>query len=193
MDAIEPFIVRNYLLFFLLPAWVVIGALDWWCHRRAGIERFGPYEPLLHLLLISLAGFPILLGLFLEINAPILLVMLLCFLIHEAVGYIDVRWATNHRGIPPFEQRLHDYLAAVPFAALSLVVVLHWQELALLITQPIEALTQPIRLRTPPLPLGIVAGLLILVFLGNVLPFIEELARALRYRARAVSQRAGTN
>jgi hypothetical protein len=187
MDAIEPFIVRNYLLFFLLPAWVVIGALDWWCHRRAGIERFGPYEPLLHLVLISLAGFPILLGLFLEINAPILVVMILCLLAHEAVGYVDVRWATHRRGIPPFEQRLHDYLAAVPFAALSLIIVLHWQELVLLVTQPVEALTQPIRLRTPPLPVGIVAGILLIVFVGNVLPFIEEFARALRHRARVAS------
>jgi hypothetical protein len=187
MDAIEPFIVRNYLLFFLLPAWVVVGALDWWTHRRAGIERLGPYEPMLHLLLISLAGGPVLLGLFFEINAPILTVMILCLLVHEAVGYIDVRWATHHRGIAPFEQRLHDYLAAVPFAALSLIIVLHWQELALLVTQPVEALTQPIRLRTPALPLGIVAGILVLVFVGNVLPFLEEFARALRHRTRAAS------
>jgi hypothetical protein len=185
VDAIEPFIVRNYLLFFLLPAWVVIGALDWWCHRRAGIERFGPYEPLLHLVLISLAGFPILLGLFLEISAPILLLMILSLLAHEIVGYIDVRWATHRRGIPPFEQRLHDYLAAVPFAALSLIIVLHWQELALLVTQPVEALAQPIRLRTPPLPVGIVGGILVLVFVGNVLPFLEEFARALRHRAHS--------
>ena len=185
MDAIEPFIVRNYLLFFLLPAWVVIGALDWWCHRHAEIERFGPYEPLLHLILISLAGFPILLGLFLEISAPILVVMILGLLTHEAVGYIDVRWATHRRGIPPFEQRLHDYLAEFPFAAFSLIIVLHWQDLVLLVTQPIEALTQPIRLRTPPLPIGIVAGILFLVFVGNVLPFLEEFARALRHRARA--------
>ena len=187
MDAIEPFIVRNYLLFFLLPAWVVIGALDWWCHRRAGIERFGPFEPLLHLVLISLAGFPILIGLFLEINTPVVAAMMLCFLLHETVGYLDVRWAAQHRGIAPFEQRIHDYLAAVPLAALSLVVVLHWQELVLLATQPIEALTQPLRLRTPPLPSGIVAGILLLVFVGNVIPFLEEFARALRYRTRAAS------
>jgi hypothetical protein len=187
MDAIEPFIVRNYLLFFLLPAWVVIGALDWWCHRRAGIERFGPYEPFLHLVLISLAGFPILLGLFLEIRAPVLVAMILSFLAHEVVGFIDVRWATHRRGIPPFEQRLHDYLAAVPFAALSLVVVLHWEELVLLVSQPVEALTQPLRLRTPPSPVGMVAGILVLVFVCNVLPFLEEFARALRHRARTAS------
>jgi len=184
MEAIEPFIVRNYLLFFLLPFWVVIGALDWWCHRRAGIERMGPFEPMLHLLLLGLAGGPILMGLFLEINTPILTLMIACFLMHEAVGYADIRWATRHRGLAAFEQRVHDYMAAIPFAALSLVIVLYWREVALLLTEPIEALTQPIRLRASPLPGGIVGGILLLVFAGSILPFLEELARALRYRAR---------
>ena len=53
----------------------------------------------------------------------------------------------------------------------------------LLASQPVEALTQPLRLRTPPLPVGIVAGILVLVFIGNALPFLEKLVRALRYRA----------
>jgi hypothetical protein len=153
----------------------------------AGIERFGIYEPFLHLALLALAGVPILLGLFLEINAPVLLAMILGFLTHEAVGYIDVRWASRVRGIPPFEQRLHDYLAPVPFAALSLVIILYWQELVLLAQQPIETLRQPLRFRSPPLPPGIVGLILALVFVGNVLPFLEEFTRALRYRARVTS------
>jgi hypothetical protein len=185
VDAIEPFIVRNYLLFFLLPAWVTVGALDWWAHRRAGIERFGVYEPLLHLVLLGLAGLPILLGLFLEINALLLLVMILSFLAHEAVSYIDVRWASAARGIPPFEQRLHDYLTAIPIAALSLIFVLHWQDLMLLATAPLEVLRQLPALRSPPLPIGIIVGILALVLVGNVLPYLEEFARALRHRAHS--------
>ena len=59
-----------------------------------------PYEPALHLVLISLAGAPILLGLFLEINAPFLVVMILGFLAHEAIGSIDLSWATHRRGVP---------------------------------------------------------------------------------------------
>jgi hypothetical protein len=83
--------------------------------------------------------------------------------------------------------RLHDYLAAVPSAALSLVIVLHRRELAQLAAQPLEAITQPIALRTPPLPVGIGTGILVLVSVGNVSPFLEEFARALRHRARAAS------
>jgi hypothetical protein len=187
MDAIEPFILRNYLLFFVLPLWVVAGALDWWCHRRAGIERYGLYEPLLHLTLLSLAGLPILLGLFLTFNAPVLLVMIMCFLVHETVAYLDIGWATHQRGIRPMEQRVHDYLAAVPFAALSLDVLLHWEELVLLAQQPIEALRQPLQLRTPPLAPGIVGVILGLIFVGNIIPYLEELLRAWRYRLRAAA------
>jgi hypothetical protein len=184
MDVIEPFVVRNYLLYFLLPAWIATGALDWWCHRRTGIERFGPYEPLLHLMLLSLAGLPILLGLFLQINALVLLAMILCFLAHEVVGFVDINWATSKRGIPPLEQRVHDLLTAIPFAALSLVLVLHWQELALLVTQPGEALRQPLRLRVPQLAPGIVWTILGLVVVGNLVPYMEELLRAARCRLR---------
>jgi hypothetical protein len=189
MDAIEPFILRNYLLFFLLPAWVAVGALDWWVHRRAGIERFGVYEPVLHLVLMSLAGLPILLGLFLEINAIVLLAIFICFLVHETVGYIDIRWASGTRGITPFEQRLHDYLAAIPFAALSLILILHWPDLVALATAPFDALREPPSFRSPPLPPAIIVGILGLVFLGNVLPYLEEFARALRHRAHSEPMR----
>ncbi|HEX4892172.1 MAG TPA: hypothetical protein VFV47_02720 [Hyphomicrobiaceae bacterium] len=189
MDAIEPFIVRNYLLFFLLPIWVVTGALDWWTHRRAGIERFGVREPALHLALLSLAGLPILLGLFLEINAVVVLAMTLCFLVHEAVGYIDIRWASGTRGILPFEQRLHDYLAAIPFAALGLVIVLHWPDVMALATAPIDALREPLELRESPLPIEVIAFILLLVLFGNVLPYLEEFARTLRYQRVHRNQR----
>lgn len=189
MDAIEPFIVRNYLLFFLLPVWVLVGALDWWTHRRAGIEHFGVYEPILHLVLMALAGLPILLGLFLEINAVVLLAIILCFLMHETVGYIDIRWASGTRGIAPFEQRLHDYLAAIPFAALGLIAILHWQDLAALVSAPAHALRAAPSFRSPPLPAAVIVGILGLVLVGNVLPYVEELARALRRRVHPEPRR----
>ena len=46
-------------------------------------------------------------------------------------------------------------------------MVLHLQELALLVEQPMKALAPRIRLRTPPLPVGIVAGVLLLLFTGT--------------------------
>jgi hypothetical protein len=185
MDAIEPFLVRNYLLYFLLPAWVALGALDWWAHRRAGIEQFGLYEPALHLAQLGLAGAPIMLGLFLEINSPVLLSMMLCFLVHEGISYIDVAWATRVRGIAPFEQRLHDYMAAVPFAAFSLVTVMHWESVASLLNDPVAALAQSFHLKSRPLPIETVIAVLALVLLFNITPYLEEFARALRHHRAA--------
>ena len=186
MDGIDAFVLRNYLLFFLLPAWNIIGAVDWWCHRRAGIERFGPYEPVLHLLLLSLGGFPLLLGLFLDINALVLLLMILCFLVHEIVGSIDIAWASHSRGIGPFEQRVHDFLTAIPFTALTLVALVHWHDLVFLVQHPVAALSQPLQLRAPPLSPGAVAVILALVVVCNIVPYLEEFARAWRCRAGAL-------
>lgn len=190
MLPLDASVLRDYLLLFLIPLWTVIGLADWWCHRRAGIERFGVYEPALHLLLLLLAGAPILLGLFLDINAVVLLMMLLCFLAHEALGYADIAWASMHRGIAPIEQRLHDYLAAVPFAALSFVAVLNWPDIPAFLRDPGPALQQGLRLRTTPLPAGTVAVILALVTLFNVLPYGEEFLRALRHRRSAAADPA---
>lgn len=193
MDAIEPFIVRNYLLYFLLPAWVAVGALDWRVHRRARIERFGLYEPALHLALLGLAGGPILVGLTLEINTPVLLLMALCFLAHEAIGYVDVAWAAGTRGISAFEQRLHDYMAAIPFAALSLLTVLHWEAVAALLEDPIASLAQSLHLKSRPLPIGTTAAVLTLVLLFRIVPYLEEFVRAMRHHrvSRAAGGRVG--
>jgi hypothetical protein len=186
---IDAAILRDYLLLFLLPLWTMVGLADWACHRRAGIERFGLYEPVLHLVLIALAGAPILMGLFLDINAPVLLLMLLCFLAHEAVGYADIRWATARRGIPPLEQRLHDYLAAVPFAALGFVAVLKWRVIEGLLRDPGTALAAGLHLRPEPLPWPVVGAILALVTLLNILPYAEEFIRAARYVRRRDDQR----
>jgi hypothetical protein len=186
MDGISAFVLRNYLLFFLLPAWNLVGALDWWCHRRAGIERYGIYEPMLHLVLLALAGAPLLLGLFLDINALVLLLMILCFVAHEVVGSIDIAWANRSRGLRPLEQRVHDYMAAIPFSALSLVALLHWQDLLVLVRDPMVALREPLLLREPPLSQGGIALVLTLVVFCNGLPFLEEFARAVRYRAKTL-------
>lgn len=188
MDGISAFVLRNYLLFFLLPAWNLVGALDWWCHRRAGIERYGIYEPMLHLVLLALAGAPLLLGLFLDINALILLLMILCFIAHEVVGSIDIAWADRNRNIRAFEQRVHDYMTAIPFSALTLVALLHSQDLLLLFREPLVALREPLQLREPPLSPGGIALVLALVVLCNGLPYLEEFARAVRYRSKALAR-----
>ena len=173
--------IGQLLLYFVLPLWVLTGAADWLCHRRARIESTaGPFESMLHLLLLAEAGIPLLAGLLLEITGAVLALMIVCFVVHELTGYWDIRYATQHRGITPIEQRVHDYLAAIPFAALLLVMVAHWQSTLSLIGQaPFDA---GLRWKPLPLPIGYVIGIIVAVCLFNGLPYLEELWRGLRLR-----------
>ena len=173
--------IGQLLLYLVLPLWILVGAADWLCHRRARIElTAGPLESVIHLLLLAEVGIPLLAGLLLEINSAVLVLMLGGFLLHELTGYWDVRYASAHRQITPIEQRVHDYLTAIPLAALLLVVAANWDAaLSLIGKAPFDA---GLRWKEPPLPIGYVLGIIVAVLLFNGLPFLEELWRGLRER-----------
>ena len=141
------------LLGLLLPAWIVVGCLDWWCHRQSGIaEHCGPWESVLHCLLLVEAGAAIMFGLLAEVNALVLAIMLICFVFHEITGYFDVRYAHARRQILPIEQKLHDYMVAIPAAALCLLTALHWTEVSDAVRQPALLLESPLDLKERPRP-----------------------------------------
>src|SRR5262245_17162963 len=79
--------------------------------------------------LLGEAGIAIILGLFLELNEPILAIIAICYVAHEVTVYADLRYAHVRREISPVEQRVHGFMTALPFAALCLVAVLHWDTL----------------------------------------------------------------
>jgi hypothetical protein len=57
---------RRYLLYFVLPAWIGAGLVDWQRHRQTKIEETaGSHESLIHALMMAELGLPILMGLFL--------------------------------------------------------------------------------------------------------------------------------
>lgn len=176
-------VTRNYLLFVVLPLWVLVATADYLCHRAAAIERSsGLRETALHFLLLIEAGAAVLAGLFLEINALVLLFMLAALILHELTAYWDVAYASARREITPLEQRVHDYLGVIPFMAFSFVLVLHWDAAALLLAAPAEAANWTIALKQAPLPAGYVLGLLGAILLLDLLPYLEELLRDLRWR-----------
>jgi hypothetical protein len=183
MDIIQ--FTQNYLLFIVMPIWLLVGVLDWWCHRTSSIETTsGVTETIIHLLMLAEGGIAVLLGLFLEINGLVLALLLAAFIAHEITSYWDLSYAAPRRNVRPFEQRVHDYLAVVPFVALSLVFVLHWdQALAWFGIGP-ATLNLSLELKHEPLPLRYVAGLLAAIFLFEVLPYGEELWRGLRAARR---------
>lgn len=122
-------VTRNVLIYFILPLWLAAGFADYLCHRAAYIERTsGVKESLLHLLQFAEIAVPILAALFLEINALIILIMIVRFFVHEATAFWDVSYASQMREISPIEQHVHSFLEMLPLMGLLMVIVLHWDQ-----------------------------------------------------------------
>jgi hypothetical protein len=172
-----------FLGWIVLPLWIAAGFLDWLCHRRSRIElTSGPKESVIHLLLMAEAGTAVLLGVFMEINGLVLLLMLVALAAHELTNYWDLHWAVPRREVGPFEQKVHDYLALLPLVALTLVMVLHWpQALALLGLGP-DPLRLTLQWKHVPVPTYYVVSLLAAMTVFNAMPYLEEVWRGLRQR-----------
>lgn len=170
----------TYLLYVVLPLWLVVGIADWLCHRATHIETTGgAKESLIHLLMLAEVGVGVLLGLFLEINALVIAVMVICFVAHEFTAHWDLRYAAPRRRITPIEQHVHNYLGALPFMSLSFIMVLHWpQALSLLGLGP-EPADLSVRLKSAPLPVAYIVTLIGIIALFEVLPYLEEVWRGL--------------
>ena len=103
------------LMYFILPVWLAAGFADYLCHRATSIETTsGPRESLLHLLQFAEMAVPTFAAIFLEINALVILVMIVCLLLHEATAIWDVSYAYPLREITPTEQHVHSFLEMLP-------------------------------------------------------------------------------
>ena len=82
---------RRYIRYVIFPAWSAAGFLDWLWHRQTKIETTsGQEESITHALMMVEVGVPILMGMFLEINAGVLGLMGLGWFVHEATVAWDV-------------------------------------------------------------------------------------------------------
>ena len=174
---------RAYLLYVIMPLWLVAGVADWVCHRTSRIESTSGWkESAIHLLMFVEVGVPVLLALFLEINALVMVVIILCFVAHEITSHWDLRFALPRRRVSAAEQHVHNYLGALPFMAMSFVFVLHWPQLLALFgvgPEPARLLVEP---KHEPLPLAYVGGLLGAIVVLELLPYVEEWWRSWRHR-----------
>src|SRR4051794_33655577 len=177
----DPSAAQNILMYFVLPVWLAAGFADYLCHRAASIETTsGPKESLLHLLQFVEMAAPTLAAIFLEINALIILVMVVCLILHEATAIWDVSYAYRTRTVTPTEQHVHSFLEMLPLAGLLVIITLHWQQFLSLFGFGTETMDFGLRLKQPPLPWLYVTIILPLVLLFDVLPFFEELVRGMR-------------
>lgn len=173
------------LMFAVLPIWVAAGLADYFCHRASSIETTsGPTESALHLLQLSLVGLPVLLALFLEIDAALLAAMIVCLLLHHGVAYLDIRYANSTRRVTPFEQMIHSFLELMPLTAFLLLCILHRDQAASLFGLGSSRADFSLRLKSQPLPPLYVAGLLSATFLLNAVPYAEEMIRTVRARRK---------
>jgi hypothetical protein len=122
------------LLYYLMPAWMISGVLDWWWHRKTDIEHTsGLKESAIHALMFTEIGVPILVGLAFRINAGTLLAMWGTALLHEITAFWDVSLAEDHREVAPREQHTHSFLEVIPVTACMVASCLHWDELRSLV------------------------------------------------------------
>jgi len=168
-------------MFVVLPLWLAAGFADYLCHRASHIEKTSGWkESVLHLVQFGEMAAPVLAALFLDINSGVILIMMVFLILHQATAIWDVRYASATREVSPTEQHVHSVLEMLPFTGLLLVIALHWPAFAALFGygRPDFSLT----LKQQPIPVVYVVSMLALTALLEVFPYLEELARALRYR-----------
>jgi hypothetical protein len=173
------------LIYLIVPLWFLAGVADWFFHRRADISRTaGPFESVLHLLMFAEAGIGIVLCLLCEINALILLLLIVLFLCHEATALWDVRYATAHREVNYWEQHVHSFLEMMPLTGIVLLTTLHWPQARALLTLDGRAVDWTFRPKTMPLPPAYIALFLAAALVIELIPYTYELFAGWRAQAR---------
>jgi hypothetical protein len=176
-------VLPGILMYFLLPLWLAAGFADYLCHRAANIEgTSGWKESLLHLLQFGEMAVAVLAALFLEITSGVIVLMTACLILHQATAIWDVRYASSTREVSPTEQHIHGVLEMVPLMGLLSVAALHWPACAALFGYGVPDFS--FTLKQQPLPILYIVAMLSLTALFEVLPYVEELVRGLRYQGR---------
>jgi hypothetical protein len=173
------------LLYFILPLWLAAGLADYLCHRATDIAHTSGYkESLLHLVMFAEVAVPLLAALFLEINALVILIMIVGFVLHQLTALWDVYFAIDKREITPVEQHVHSLLEMLPLTATLIVVILHWPQFLALFGAGPEVPRFALAWKPEPLPWSYVATFLTAVLVFEILPYAEELVRGLRARTK---------
>ncbi|WFP75430.1 diguanylate cyclase [Mesorhizobium sp. WSM4906] len=183
------------LMYFVLPVWLIAGFADWLCHRATHIESTtGAKESLIHLLMFVEVGIPLLAAMFLEVNALIIAVMMIVFLVHEATAIWDVRYATTACTVSPVEQHVHSFLEMIPLMGLVSVVSLHWGQFLALFGFGPERARFGLAWKEQQLPVAYIATVMTVILLFELLPYVEEFFRGLRANSgRLVPPKARRN
>lgn len=178
------------LAYAIFPLWLACGLIDYRLHRTTWIaETSGTHESALHLAQTAEIAIPTLALLFLQVNAAVLFLMTLGVAAHTVTAFVDVRYASKRRHIPPLEQFVHAFLIGLPVFALALVVVLHWPQFKDLL-EPRYAPPDAWRLawKDPALDSRTITLVIAASLAFGVVPGLLEYARTLRTRHQHEAQ-----
>lgn len=124
----------------LIPAWGVPGLVDWWFHRRSGIERpdhGGTEASLIHSLMLAESGLAVLLVVLGEVNPGALAILTAAALAHEATAHRDVALASGSaRKVTAGERQTHNFLETLPFMLVGVLAARNWSRLRTTWPQP---------------------------------------------------------
>ena len=159
------------LMWGALPLWIVAGGVDWLRHRHSRIaSTSGTPEAAMHVVGYVLTAAPVLLGLYFEVDALVLVVMTVCVVVHLVVGWIDTGYTQPRRVIGAVEQAAHPFLELLPVFALAVVAAIY--------ADAWRAPDWSLRLRAEPLPRGALIGVTLALVPGLLL-MTEEFVRCL--------------
>lgn len=178
--------LRRYVLDVVMPLWIASGSIDYWLHRRAKIEsNAGTTESLMHAIGISMSAVPVLAGLFLEVDAGVVLAMSAGYAAHAGMTIWDVSYASTKREIEPIEQHVHGMLELLPFVALSFMLVAHRHQALALVGRGTSLPRFRFERKRVPLPKAAIARTIAAFGLFVAIPYVEELVRCYRYERAA--------
>ena len=172
---------QAFMLYGILPLWIVPGFVDWIYHRRSRIERTsGTHESAIHAAMMASIGAPVLAGLLLEIDAGVIAFMLASFLVHEGLAVWDVDYAARLRTVVPNEQHCHSFLEVLPFTAMSFVAVIRARQARALFGFGPERPRWALRPKAEGIAPAYVCSILAAIAAFIALPYGEELLRCYR-------------
>lgn len=177
-------LLRDTLLYLLMPLWLLTGFADYLCHRVLRIEHTaGIREALLHWLLLAEIGAGLAGAFFFEINAGMLALLLAACAAHEFTTWQDLLYASRQRRIPVAEQWVHSLQLVLPWAGWIGLALLHWPQALAMAGLGDARAEWTLHWKQPVVPvsylIGLASGSVCLV----LLPFAEETLRCWRVNA----------
>lgn len=172
----------DLVMYGCLPLWLIMGSIDYWCHRKSKIETTtGIKESIYHAIMGVQVGIPVFLGLYFEINVTVFLIMFLVLIFHEWVAHHDVAYAANVRKITILEVHVHSFLEVLPFIIVALIAIINWHNFVDFITFNWSG-HMGIELKQKPISSRYITGYFAMMMIADVAPFCEELLRCWRNR-----------